>query len=203
VVLGVIGPDDNQFSERFVTTLFADITDPSEILNLLTVPGPLPPVMADLQFGLTLDVKHTFTDRTKGQQWRVRTLIQVPLLRDVSDDPIRPTIPIEAFVVDEAVDAAPPDVLCLDQFDGGSEIRLEPACDADLLLTCNGYDHLWSAANPAQRSELLLLLEDPEASMGSLSTRQIFTGERVLTGPLRDSVREVGVELTRLLRGQD
>jgi hypothetical protein len=69
-------------------------------------------------------------------------------------------------------------------------------------LTCNGYDHLWSA-NPAQRSELLLLLEDPEALMGSLSTRQIVTGERVLTGPLRDSVREVGVELTRLLRGQD
>jgi hypothetical protein len=85
----VSGRDDNQISERFVTTLFADITDPSEILNLLTVPWPLPPVMADLRTGLMLDVIHKITDRTKGQQWRVRTLIQVPLLRDVHDNPIR------------------------------------------------------------------------------------------------------------------
>jgi hypothetical protein len=69
-----------------------------------------------------------------------------------------------------------------------------------LLLTRNGYNGLSAAANQPQRSELLLLLEDPEAFMTPLSTGQIFRGEDLLNGPLGDSVREVVVELTRLLR---
>jgi hypothetical protein len=66
-------------------------------------------------------------------------------------------------------------------------------------LARNDYDGLWSAANEAQRSELLLLSEDPEAFMTPLSTRQIFKGKDLLIGPLGDSERGV-VELTRLLR---
>jgi hypothetical protein len=120
--------------------LFRVVTGPSQILNLLTVAGPLPPVVAQLQIGPMLVVKHKCAERTKGQQWRVRTLIQVPVSRDIPEDLIPPTVPIEAFVVDEAVLQHLRMFWASMNSTGVSEIHLEPACAAVLLLTRNGYD---------------------------------------------------------------
>jgi hypothetical protein len=200
------GRDGRQISEGLVKWLFADITDPSDTLNLLTIPrDTLAPVMAELQLGLMLDVNRKTTDRTRAQQWRVRKMINVPLLSAVGSFPVQAAIPIAAMPiatvgVDEAVDDAQESVLGLNHFDGDCGNHEEPACPADVLLTRNGYAGLWSAANPAQRRELLSLLEDPDAFMGALSTREIYKGEDLLNGPLGDSERAVVVELTWLLR---